>query len=300
MMRALAPGEEVHLLVNDSATADRVRHLANAVPQNRYRLHTIPTNDAWTRDYGPNFLVRSVGSAPVAFNKWGFNSWGGKYDHDKDNAASWRIAEVLGLPVFDPGIVLEGGGIEVNGQGLCLTTEQCLLNPTRNPDMTREKMETYLKNHLGVQRVVWCQGEMEGDDTDGHIDNLARFVAPDTVLCSWGDDPADPNTKCLQENYKILTATKDAEGKPLTVIKLPMPYIVDDGERLPASHANFYIGNRVVLLPVYGQDSDRVAQELLRKAFPQREIVSIDCNTFIWGLGAMHCVTQQQPAPPKK
>ncbi len=205
--------------------------------------------------------------------------------------------ENLGLPCFQPNIVLEGGAIEVNGQGVVITTEQCLLNPSRNPNMTRERMEALLKSHLDVKDVIWCQGEIEGDDTDGHIDNLVRFVNTDTVLCVYDDNEEDPNTACFQANWNTLNSYRTAAGKPLNVVRLPTPGRVElNGERLPASYANFYIGNRCVLLPIYGNKNDAMVESILKEYFPDREIVPIRSDVFVLGLGSFHCVTQQQPA----
>lgn len=298
IIRALHTGEKVNLLVNSAEVSVSVtaRLKQAGVSLEAVRMHVIPTNDAWIRDYGPNFLVRSNPGNPLAFNKWHFNSWGGKYQWDRDEKVGLTLADQLGMPVFHPGIILEGGAIDCNGQGVCLTTEQCLLNKNRNPDLGRGDMERYLEDYLGVRKVIWCQGEMEGDDTDGHIDNLVRFVNSNTVLTAWEDDPQDPNHKCLKENHEILKAATDQDGKPLNVVRLPMPgYVVDEDTRLPASYANFYIGNKVVVLPVYGQPNDETAKTLLQKYFPTRKVVCIPSNTFIWGLGGIHCVTQQQP-----
>ena len=298
MVSAISLGEMVNLLVNDTETA---KYVASRLQQagltlNSVQVHIIPTNDAWMRDYGPNFLVRSASNDPVAFNNWHFNSWGGKYPWDKDNRVGSSIAELLGIPVFQPGIILEGGAIECNGQGICITTEQCLLNKNRNPGLGRKEMERYLRDFLNVQNVIWCQGEMEGDDTDGHIDNLLRFVNNNTVLCAWEEDPLDPNHKCLKENYAILKAATDLNGKPLNVVRLPMPGYIGDGDtRLPASYANFYIGNRAVILPTYNHPNDVSSRETLQKYFHNRNVVCIPSETFIWGLGGIHCVTQQQP-----
>lgn len=298
MIRALDLGEIVNLLVNDNETAKYVsaRLRQAGVTLNRVHIYLIPTNDAWMRDYGPNFLVRSAPDDRLAFNNWHFNSWGGKYQWDKDNRVGTSISELLKVPVFRPGIILEGGAIECNGQGICITTEQCLLNKNRNPGLGRKEMERYLRDYLNVQNVIWCQGEMEGDDTDGHIDNLVRFVNNDTVLCAWEEDPQDPNHKSLKENYTILKTATDRNGRPLNVVRLPMPgYIGEKDTRLPASYANFYIGNKVVMLPTYNHAHDVTARDLLQKYFPTREVVCIPCETFIWGLGGIHCVTQQQP-----
>jgi agmatine deiminase len=300
MIKTLAKGEKVHLLMNRESDAFRLNKLINNSPLNNENIiiYSIRTNDAWIRDYGPNFLVRdmSSGKREVSANLWKFDSWGGKYEWDLDDRVGATIMDLLGIARFEPGIVLEGGAIEVNGRGLCITTEQCLLNPNRNGGLEKAKMESYLKRYLGVREIIWCQGNIEGDDTDGHIDNLVRFVNPNTVLCAWEKDTTDPNHVCLQENLKILESFRDADNKPLNVIKLPMPGRIDsDGGRLPASYANFYISNRAVLLPTYNHRNDAVAKSILKPLFPDREIVGISCETFVWGLGAIHCVTQQQP-----
>jgi len=300
MIQALAPGETIHLLVNGDVDSQTINELLKkrSIDIQNIKLYVIPTNDAWIRDYGPNFLIRSPSSdkREVSANLWKFDSWGKKYEWDLDDRAGATIMDALGGTAFEPGIVLEGGAVEVNGRGLCLTTEQCLLNPNRNGGLDRETMESYLKRYLGVSHILWCQGHIEGDDTDGHIDNLVRFVNPDTVLLSWEKDPADPNHAWLKENLKILESFRDTDGNALNVVKLPMPGRIDSDEgRLPASYANFYIGNRAVLLPTYHHPNDAVAESLLRKYFPDREIVGIPCETFVLGLGALHCVTQQQP-----
>lgn len=302
MIQALVPGETIHLLVNRNADRHSLRELLKkqSVNNENIKLHVIATNDAWIRDYGPNFLIRdtSSGKREVSANLWKFDSWGGKYEWDLDDRAGSAIMDALGGTRFEPGIVLEGGAVEVNGRGLCLTTEQCLLNPNRNGGLDRETMESYLKRYLAVRHIIWCQGQIEGDDTDGHIDNLVRFVNRDTVLTAWEEDPADSNHAGLKENLKILESYRDADGKPLNVVKLPMPGRIDSHEgRLPASYVNFYIGNRAVLLPTYHHPNDAVAESLLQKYFPDREIVGIPCEPFVLGLGAIHCVTQQQPEP---
>ena len=300
MIKTLAKGEKVHLLVNRETDAFKFNKLIKNSPLNTQNItiDLIPTNDAWIRDYGPNFLVRETpsGKREVSANLWKFDSWGGKYEWDLDNQVGGVIMDQLGMPRFEPGIVLEGGAIEVNGRGLCITTEQCLLNPNRNGGLSKADMETWLKRYLGVREIIWCQGNIEGDDTDGHIDNLVRFVNSDTVVCAWENETHDPNHACLKENLKILESFRDKNGKSLNVIQLPMPGRIDTPEgRLPASYANFYIANRVILLPTYNHRNDAAAAFILKQLFPDREIVGIPCETFIWGLGAIHCVTQQQP-----
>lgn len=300
MIKALAKGEKVNLLINRESDTFKLNKLIKNSPLNtqNINIYPIPTNDAWIRDYGPNFLVRQTSSSKreVAANLWKFDSWGGKYEWDLDDRVGSTIMGLLDIPRFEPGIVLEGGAIEVNGQGICITTEQCLLNPNRNGGLEKDEMETYLKRYLGVREIIWCQGNIEGDDTDGHIDNLVRFITPETVLCAWEDNAKDPNHACLQANLETLESFRDVDGKPLNVVKLPMPGRIDTDEgRLPASYANFYIGNQVVLLPTYNHRKDAIAQNILKRFFPDREIVGIPCETFVWGLGAIHCVTQQQP-----
>jgi agmatine deiminase len=193
--------------------------------------------------------------------------------------------------------VLEGGSIEVNGMGTLLTTEQCLLNKNRNPHLTRMEIEDTLRAYLGVTHVLWMKKGIEGDDTDGHIDDIARFVDPATVLCVYEEDRNDANYPILHENYEILRRAKDQDGNRLNVVKLPTPgFVGDPGGRLPASYANFYIGNRVVLVPVFGHPNDKKAMEIIQNRFPDRKIVGIDASDLVHGLGAFHCISQQQPA----
>jgi agmatine deiminase len=212
-----------------------------------------------------------------------------------------RIAEELGLPAFHPGIVMEGGSIDVNGQGTLLTTEACLLNPNRNPELSRAEIEQYLSDYLGVSHILWLGQGIVGDDTDGHVDDLARFVDPSTVVTVVEEDPADENYEPLQSNLERLERMTDQDGRPLRVVTLPMPHpLWHDGQRLPASYANFYIANGLVLLPTYDPARDEEAQAILESFFPGREVVGINCTDLVWGLGAVHCVTQQWPSLPKR
>ena len=298
IIQALVPGESVHILVNDPAALESVKiKIAHAgIPADSVRFYVIPTDDAWIRDFGPNFLVSgNSGNRQIALNNWRFDSWGGKYEWELDNRAGDKIASLLKLPAFEPEIVLEGGAIDVNGLGTCLTTASCLLNGNRNGGMNRETMETVLKNYLGVKNIIWLKGEIEGDDTDGHIDNMARFVNPTTVVCAYEENAS--NFKELNGNYQTLKSAADQDGNSLKVIRLPMPEpVITDSTRLPASYANFYIGNRTVLLPVFDGPNDLKAQTILQKLFPEREIVPLPCRELLVGLGGLHCVTQQQPA----
>ena len=300
MMAALAPHEIVNLLVDDEATELSVHSRCNFGADN-IRFHRIETVDSWIRDYGPNFLVNEKGG--LAYNDWGFNAWGNKYEELKqDDSIPARLESILNMPRFQPGIVLEGGSIEVNGAGCVLTTEQCLLNPNRNPHLSRAEIEQHLKDYLGVQEVLWLGEGIVGDDTDGHIDDLARFVSPSTIVCPVEEDPTDANYEILQENLQRLRRMTDVKGRMFEIITLPMPGAVGGTstdrrnlDRLPASYANFYIANSVVLAPIFGHDNDLRAVETLQRLFPNRRVVGITCEPLVWGMGAIHCVTQQQP-----
>jgi agmatine deiminase len=298
IMAALAPHEIVNLLVDDEATEACVRERCQFEGREQVRFHRIPTVDSWIRDYGPNFLINERGE--LAYNDWIFNAWGDKYEKLKrDDGVPKRLENVLGVPRFEPGIVLEGGSIEVNGAGVVLTTEQCLLNPNRNPQLRRDEVETYLKNYLGVEQVLWLGEGIVGDDTDGHIDDIARFVAPDTIVCALEDDPTDANYELLQDNYRRLQHARDARGAAFRIETLPMPGIVGgraEADRLPASYANFYIANNVVLLPIFGHPNDLRAADKLQHLMPERRVIPINAESLVWGMGTIHCLSQQQPA----
>ena len=298
--RHLTESELVRINVADEEFAERVRRLlrATGVDLGAIRFHFNPTNDAWCRDHGPNYLVRlRNGRRERAINDWGYNAWGGKYSpFDLDDIVPTRIARESGEPLFTPGIILEGGSIDVNGCGTLLTTESCLLNPNRNPHLDRSAIETYLRDHLGVRQILWLGDGIVGDDTDGHIDDLTRFVAPGTVVTAVEADPTDANYEPLRENLARLRTMVDQDHHPLRVIELPMPGpVIQDGQRLPASYANFYIANTVVLVPTYRHPNDQKACAVLQSLFTGRKVVPVDCTSLIWGLGAIHCVTQQQP-----
>lgn len=326
MMAALSPLEIVNLLVDDAATEASVRARCVFPGAENIRYIQIPTVDSWIRDYGPNFLVfdklNFIAESPettpakandkrefvgnsLAYNDWIFNAWGNKYEQLKqDDSIPARLEELLKLPRFEPGIVMEGGSIEVNGAGCVLTTEQCLLNPNRNPHLSQYEIEQYLKDYLGAEKVLWLGEGIVGDDTDGHIDDIARFVAPNVIVCAVEEDPADANYELLQDNLRRLRRLSDAQGRSFEIATLPMPGVVGgtstddrDLDRLPASYANFYIANRVVLVPVFGHANDGRALETLGRLFPDRRVFGINCEPLVWGMGTIHCVTQQQPKP---
>ncbi len=298
MVGALAPHETVNINVLNDTVEEQARRVLTQqrVPLDDVRFHRIPTNEPWCRDHGPIFVVRDGGLAVV---DWGYNAWGGKYPpFDLDDAVPQHVARLLGLPLFSPGIVMEGGSIDVNGAGTLLTSEACLLNPNRNPHLNQSQIEQYLKDYLGVTHILWLGDGIVGDDTDGHIDDLARFVDPTTVVTVVEEDPQDANYGILQDNLKRLRTMKDQNGRPLRVVELPMPGVVEyDGQRLPACYANFYIANDVVLLPVYRhKKNDDRARQILQELFAGRKVLPIDSTTLIWGLGSFHCLSQQQPA----
>ncbi|HKZ02518.1 MAG TPA: agmatine deiminase family protein [Pyrinomonadaceae bacterium] len=301
MMSALAPHEIVNVLVDDLESGQKVRQRCGFPGHGNIHFHQIQTVDSWIRDYGPNFLINLKGD--LAFNDWVFNAWGNKYPELKhDDSIPGRLESTLRAQRFSPGIVIEGGSIEVNGAGCLLTTEQCLLNPNRNPHLSRPELETFLKEYLGITKILWLGEGIVGDDTDGHIDDIARFVAPDLVLAAVEEDPQDANYKLLQDNLRRLEAMTDVRGRAFEIIELPTPGVVSgsntaarDLQRLPASYSNFYIANNVVLAPIFGHANDAHALKILQRLFPSRRVVGINCEPLVWGMGTIHCVTQQQP-----
>jgi len=304
MMAALAPHEIVNLLVDDAETERKVRARCNFPAAKNIRFIRLQTVDSWIRDYGPNFLIH-IDSSALAYNDWRFNAWGDKYPElIEDDQVPKLLEPILRVPRFEPGIVLEGGSIDVNGAGSILTTEQCLLNPNRNPPLIKSQIERYLENYLSASNVLWLNEGIVGDDTDGHIDDIARFTAPNVIVCALEEDPTDANYQLLQDNYRQLQSMTDADGRPFEVVTLPMPGIVGGTstdkrnlERLPASYANFYIANNVVLTPIFGHRNDERALQTLQQLFPDRRVVGINCEPLVWGMGTIHCVTQQQPQP---
>ena len=303
MMEALAPNETVNLLVNDAATEILVRERCLFPGSENIRFHQIETVDSWIRDYGPNFLINNEGG--LAYNDWIFNAWGNKYEElKKDDSIPARLEEILQVPRFEPGIVMEGGSIEVNGEACVLTTEQCLLNPNRNPSLSQNEIEKQLIKYLGVQKVLWLGEGIIGDDTDGHIDDIARFVESNVIVCALEDDPEDANYELLHDNLKRLKKMTDAYGRQFEIVTLPMPGAVGGSstdtrnlDRLPASYANFYVANNVVLAPIFGHANDQRAIDTLQRVFPDRRVVGINCEPLVWGMGTIHCVSQQQPEP---
>ena len=298
-VHAIHDSEPVELLVLDEAMRKRATAPlgARGTDLARVRFHLADYADIWFRDFGPTFVVNPQ-SRQLAMVKWVFNAWVNKYESLlRDNEVPYAINRALSLPLFEPGIVLEGGSIEGNGGGTVLTTEQCLLNANRNPQLSREQIERYLGDNLGVRKVIWLQEGIQGDDTDGHVDDIARFVNSNTVLCACQDDEKDSDHATLLRNYEILREATDQDGKRLNVIKLPVPGWIGDQEgRLPASYANFYIGNTKVLVPLFNSPADEQALEVIQSVFPHRKVMGINAFYLVYGLGTFHCMTQQQPA----
>jgi agmatine deiminase len=298
MVDALADSEPVNINVCDAAHEAVVRKVfsKHRAKHSHVTFHHIPINEPWCRDHGPIFVKRD-NDPQLAVIDWDYNAWGWKYPpFDDDDDVPTHVADKLGLPIFTPGMVLEGGSVDINGAGTLLTTKSCLLNPNRNPDFSQAEIEQRLRDFLGVKKILWLGDGIEGDDTDGHIDDLTRFIDEGTVVTVVEEDEDDANFAPLRENRTLLDKMTTADGTELMVLEMPMPRkIVRDGQRLPASYANFYIANKVVLLPTYCDAHDKWAVAVLTKAFPTRKVVPIDCRELIWGLGAFHCLTQQQP-----
>ena len=291
IMKEIESRELVHINVPNENWEYIVRQQLeeHGCPTRNVLCHYIKTNESWCRDHGPAFVIKGKKSAIV---DWGFNAWGGKYPpYDDDDAVPTRIAEEFELPVFYPKIVMEGGSVEFNGAGTVLTTTDCLLNKNRNPKLSRKKIEQYLKDYYGQKEVLWLTGRIEGDDTDGHIDDLARFISPTKLVMAVEEDPKDANYKVLREVWKQVSKF------PFEIIEIPMPGGVEhDGQRLPATYVNFYFVNGALLVPTYrDRKNDRRAIEILQSHLPKHQVIGIDCVELIWGLGAIHCLTQQQP-----
>ncbi len=314
MVEALIESEQVCINVCNGAHEAEARSVLSALPTERITFYHVPTNEPWCRDHGPIFLTRDrnwsrrageplhalrlqTESAPLAVVDWDYNAWGNKYPpFDLDEVVPTRLAEILKLPVFYPRMILEGGSIDVNGTGALLTSESCLLNKNRNPNLSRDEIEQRLRDYVGANDILWLGDGIVGDDTDGHIDDLTRFVSERKVVTVVEENRADENHQPLQENLKRLRAMQ-ISGRKLDIITLPMPNKMErEGLRLPASYANFYIANTCVLVPTFSDSNDEAALLVLRQCFPDRRVIGIDCRELIWGLGTFHCLTQQQPA----
>jgi agmatine deiminase len=308
IVRHLSQVEDVHLLVEDGVAEQRVRNLLGrtGAQLGRVHFHQWPTNRIWLRDSGPIFLTRPAHQeSPVAVTNWHFNAWAKYEDWQLDDQLPLKAAELLHLPSWTPvfplghRVVLEGGSIDVNGQGTLITTEECLLSSVqqRNAGLSREDLERIFHDYLGIDQVLWMNRGIAGDDTHGHVDDITRFVNPATIVTVTEPNPADDNHLPLAENLERLREAHDPSGRPFTIVELPMPSpVVFQGQRLPASYANFYMANELVLVPTFNDANDRKALNLLADLFPGRKVVGIHSGDLVWGLGTLHCMSQQQPA----
>ena len=309
IVRLLARSESVHLIVQDAKEQGRAKGILQRAGANlnQVSFHLWPTDRVWTRDSGPIFVRNGEGG--VAITNWHFNAWAKYSDWHLDDQLPGRVQELLGVPEWQPAIglpdgtrrrlVLEGGSIDTNGAGILLTTEECLLSEVqqRNPGVSREQLEQAFHDFLGIDQVIWLGRGVAGDDTHGHIDDISRFVGPATIITAVEPDTSDPNHEPLAENLERLRTARTRQGRQFTLIELPLPRpVVFRGQRLPASYANFYVANGLVLVPTFHDPKDRIALNILAEVFPDREIIGIHSVDLIWGLGALHCMTQQQPA----
>ena len=299
-VKVLTLSEKVRINVKDEQMKNfALNHLQLAgVNLSKVEFFFHPTNDAWCRDHGPAFLVNPNADIKKVIVDWGYNAWGNKYPpYDLDDVVPTLIGQHFAIPVFNPGIVMEGGSVEFNGKGTVLTSTCCLLNENRNSHLSQGQIEKYLSDYYGIDQVLWVEEGIVGDDTDGHIDDTIRFVNEDTVLSVVETKVQDDNYELLQQNLKSLSKMRLLNGKQLNVVELPMPdEVIYDEMRLPASYANFYMSNKHVIVPTYRCDKDDKALEIISQCFPEREVVGIDSTEIIWGLGSFHCLSQQEPA----
>lgn len=297
-IKEIARGQYVNINVANTLMEDFARTILDqeGVDMRYIQFYHFPTNDAWCRDHGPAFLINPH-TKQKAIVDWAYNAWGNKYPpYDLDDVVPSLIGEKLGLPVFHPGIIMEGGSVDFNGKGSLLTSRSCLLNPNRNPHLSQEEIENYLRQYYGVEQILWVSDGIVGDDTDGHIDDTVRFINEDTVITVVEPNIEDPNHHLLQTNLDELKAMRLLDGKQLNIVELPMPpYLEYEGQRLPASYANFLITNLSVIVPTFRSKTDDKALDIISQCFPDRKVVGIDSLDIIWGLGSFHCLSQQEP-----
>lgn len=298
-IKVLCEGEIICLNVNNQEMRLQAEQYLLNANVNLERIHFFlqPTNDAWIRDYGPAFLLHKSNPQKKAIIDWHYNAWGGKYPpYDLDDKVPEHIASYYNLPCFKPGIILEGGSVDFNGKGTILTTASCLLNPNRNPHLSQEQIEFFLMQYYGVDQILWLEAGIEGDDTDGHIDDLTRFVNENTVITVVETNQQHPNYAVLQKNLKALQKMRLLDNKPLNIIELPMPTpFYEQNQLLPCSYANFYIGNAAVVVPIFEDDKDTLAIDILSSCFKNKKVIGLNSKDIIWGLGSFHCLSQQEP-----
>jgi agmatine deiminase len=299
-IKEVAVGETVCINVVDEAMkAFAIKCLREAgADLGKIQFFIHATNDAWCRDHGPAFLINPNAAVKKVIVDWGYNAWGNKYPpYDLDDVIPTLIGKHYNIPVYNPGIVMEGGSVEFNGQGTILTSTACLLNENRNPHLNQQQIEEYLYNYYGAEQVLWVDEGIVGDDTDGHIDDTVRFVNANTVLTVIEENKQDENYELLQHNMRQLKQLRLLNGQQLNIVELPMPdAVVHEDQRLPASYANFYIANAAVIVPTFRCDKDDKALQIIQQNFPDRKVIGIDSTDIIWGLGSFHCLSQQEPA----
>lgn len=293
IIKEIYESDPIKLLVKDESMKKKVENLLSedSIDISKITFYITDYADVWIRDYAPLFLNKK-GAV-----KWNYTAYGEKFpDLIKDNNVFLNLKDKIDRKIFQPDIVMEGGAVEVNGKGTVLTTEQCLLNSNRNPDLSKEDTEKYLKNYLGAKKIIWLKEGIVNDHTDGHIDDVARFVSTDTILCGYEEDEKDPNFEILRNAYEVLKNSVDQDGKPFKIIQIPMPHMnYEDGKKAPVSYVNFYIGNSVVLVPTFNDPNDGKALELIGSFFPDRKVKGVDCTDLIYGGGALHCITHEEP-----
>jgi agmatine deiminase len=298
-IRELSKGEKVNINIRSKEHRQKAEEslVRAGAEMSSVRFFLHPTNDAWCRDHGPAFVVNPGNAVPKAIVSWIYNAWGEKYPHDLDEKIPALIGNALGIPVFYPGIVMEGGAVDFNGKGTLLTTTSCLLHENRNPGLSQDDLEEYLRDYYGVEQVLWLGDGINGDDTNGHIDDMTRFIHEDAVVTVVETNRSDTNYLPLSGNLKMLKKMRLPDNRQLDVAEIPMPKpVYHEGQRLPASYANFYISNNAVIVPVYRCREDDKAMGILEECFPGRKIIGIDSVDIIWGLGSFHCLSQQEPA----
>lgn len=295
----LTEHESVHInVVNEEMKGFAIKKLEmTSAKLDKVKFYTHPTNDAWCRDHGPAFLINPVATQPLIVIDWNYNAWGNKYPpFDLDDRIPTLIANAYKIPVLYPEIIMEGGSVDFNGKGTVITSESCLLNPNRNPLLSRSGIESFLAAYYGIEQVLWVKDGIVGDDTDGHIDDTVRFINSDSVLAVVEENKLDENYEILRRNISDLKAMRLLNGKQINIVELPMPdKIIYEDQRLPASYANFYIANGMVVVPTFRSDKDDKALRIIQDAFPDRRIIGIDSTDIIWGLGSFHCLSQQEP-----
>ncbi|MFZ9262721.1 MAG: agmatine deiminase family protein [Chitinophagaceae bacterium] len=299
-IKTLVRFEDVNINVCDAVMQTKASQMLvdAGVDMNRVHFFIHPTNDAWCRDHGPAYLLNRNDPTKKAIVDWNYNAWGNKYPpFDLDDVIPTKIGKALGLEVFHPGIIMEGGSVDFNGAGIVMTSTACLLNQNRNPHLNQGQIEQYLMDYYGQDQVLWVDEGIVGDDTDGHIDDTVRFINEDTVVTVVEENKQDENYELLQHNLRQLQKMRLLNGKQLNIIEIPMPEdVIWEGQRLPASYANFYIANKQVVVPTYRCDRDDKVMAIIQGCFPDREIIGIDSTDIIWGLGSFHCLSQQEPA----